>query len=341
MEETRAGKSQKRVAFIVPVHNESAGIEVFHASLAAAADGRADYDVEFIYINDGSTDSTFELLRALRLSEPRITILDFAKNFGQQAAITAGLDFAHDLGVDAVCIMDSDGQDPPPVAMGMLARWEEGIDVVYGQRASRDEGWFHRKRSGVFYWLLSKVSDTTIPRNTADFRVVDRKVLDVVVRYREHNRFMRGIISDSGFNQEPYLFHRPERQLGETNYSVKGLMKIALDAMLGFSTFPLRAITKFGLMVSAISMLYAVILIGRKLVDPDFSIEGWVFLTSVVLLLGGLQMVMIGVVGTYVGRTYVETLNRPLYTIRSVSRTGKPTEAEEERRFLRELKRDD
>lgn len=313
----------KKIAFILPFYNESAVIEMFHVELAKEVDKRSDLEVEFIYVNDGSSDDGYEKVLSLRESDPRITVINFSKNYGHEVANTAGLDMAHETEADAVIIMDTDLQDPPEVAMGMVKLWEEGIDVIYGQRRKRhNESKFSRFRARGFYWLLTKLAETEIPPNTSDFRVLDKRVVASVVQYRESDRFLRGIISHVGFTQEPYLFDRADRAAGETHYNFGSLFKLAKTAIFGFSTYPLKAITRIGAFVSLLSVLYGFFAIGQKIVNPNTVLPGWTFMLVAMLFLGGLQMVMLGIMGHYVGSTYQEVLRRPLYIVESVARNA-------------------
>ena len=314
----------KRVAFVLPYYNEREVLPLFHEALLRATETRPDLTYEFIYVNDGSTDGSEELALELRAADPRVTVLTFAKNYGHELAATAGLDVAHASGADACVLMDTDMQDPPSVAMDMLARWEEGVDVVYGQRRTREDTFFKKRSAAAFYWLLTKLSETEIPPNTSNFRVMDRRVLTAVVKYREQDRFLRGIVSHVGFNQEPHFFDRPERPAGETHYTMRHMVKLGLAAIFGFSTYPLRLITRLGAIVSFLAVLYGLFAIGQKIFFPQLVLPGWTFIIVAMMFLGGMQMLMLGIIGHYVGKTYGEVLDRPLYIVSSLARTGEP-----------------
>lgn len=314
----------KRVAFVLPFYNEEEVLPLFHQALIKATKTRPDFTYEFIYVNDGSKDSSPLKVLELREEDSRVTLLNFAKNYGHELAATAGLDFAHETSADAIVLMDTDLQDPPEVAMAMLERWEQGVDVVYGQRRTRNDTAFKKRSAAAFYWLLTKLSETEIPPNTSNFRVLDRRALSAVVQYREQDRFLRGIVSHVGFNQEPYLFDRPERAAGETHYTMRHMINLANTAIFGFSTWPLRAITHLGAAMALLSLLYGVIAIVQRFVVPELVLPGWTFIIVAMMFLGGVQMCMLGVIGNYVGRTYVETLKRPLYIMESIARTGEP-----------------
>ena len=309
-----------RIAYVLPVYNEACGLAAFHATLLAAVAERPDLEYEFVYVDDGSGDDSLEQLLAMRAADPRVTVLALARNFGHQVAVTAGLDAAHAAGADAVIVMDTDLQDPPAVSLALLQRWEAGADVVYAQRRTRRDTAFKRGTAAGFYWLLDKMADTPIPRNTGDFRLMDRRVVSEVVKYREHNRFLRGIVAQVGFRQEAYLFDRDERYAGSSKYPLKTMMKLAADGIMGFSTQPLRLITHLGLAISALAVVGVIYVLGVRIFDPGEAVPGWAFLAVGMFFLGGVQLIVLGVIGSYVGRTYVEVLDRPLYAVSMVAR---------------------
>lgn len=309
----------KHVAYILPVYNEADGIETFHRELVAATTARPDLQFEFVYVNDGSRDGSIEHLLAMRAQDSRVTVLSFARNFGHQIAVTAGLDYAHEACADAVVIMDTDLQDPPAVSLQMVERWESGAEVVYAQRRTRKDTFFKKATAGAFYYLLDRMAETHIPQNVGDFRLIDKRALDVVVQYREHNRFLRGIVANIGFTQEALLFDRDARFAGESKYPLSKMLRLAADGILGFSTFPLKAISRVGITISVLSVLAGLYAIAVRLLFPAHAVAGWAFLGVGMFFLGGIQLIMIGVIGSYVGRTYVEVLNRPLYSLALVA----------------------
>lgn len=315
-----APHARETVAFVLPVYNEEQSVPAFYEELARVFPDDESTSHEFIFINDGSRDTSLEILTELRRRDPRVTIVNLARNFGQQTAMTAGLDLAHESGADAVVIMDTDLQDPPTVAQEMLERRADGVDVVYGQRRTRQDTLFKRATASGFYWLLQKISESDIPRNTGDFRVIDKKVLREVVRYREHDRFLRGIVAQVGFRQEAHLFDRDSRYAGSTKWPVRKLLRLAATGLFGFSTLPLKLITQLGSAISVLSLLYGVFIVVRKIVDPGYAVPGWAFTTAALLFFSGVQLLSLGIIGAYVGRTYLEVLDRPLYSIESVSR---------------------
>jgi dolichol-phosphate mannosyltransferase len=310
----------RRVAFVLPVFNEAESIAMFHATLVSSTERRDDLHFEFIYVDDGSADGSLDQLLGLREKDARVTVLSLARNFGHQLAVTAGIDAAYAAQADAVVVMDTDLQDPPAVSLELLERWDAGADVVYAQRRSRQDSRFKRSTAAGFYWLLDKMAETPIPRNVGDFRLMDRRVVAEVVKYREHNRFLRGIVAQVGFRQEAVLFDRDERYAGESKYPLRRMLRLAGDGVFGFSTQPLKLISHLGLLISAASLLGILYVLGVRFLDPDDSVPGWAFLAVAMFFLGGVQLIVLGVIGSYVGRTYVEVLDRPLYSVALAAR---------------------
>jgi polyisoprenyl-phosphate glycosyltransferase len=300
------------------VHDEEDGLRTFHDALVTATDTRPDLDFEFVYVDDGSRDSSLDLLLALREADDRVTVISLARNFGHQIAVTAGLDAA--AGRDAVIIMDTDLQDPPEVALRLIESWESGVDVAYAQRRTRRDPAFKRGTAYAFYWLLTRLASVDIPRNVGDFRLMDRKVVAEVIRYREHDRFLRGIVSHVGFRQEAVPFDRDPRHAGNSSYPLRTMLKLAADGILGFSTFPLRLISRLGLLISFLSVIGALFVIYVRVFEPSKAVPGWAFIAVGMFLLSGLQLLMMGVIGSYLGRVYVETQDRPLYALAMVAR---------------------
>lgn len=310
------------VAYVLPVHNEADGLPAFHDALIAATDARPDLDFEFVYVDDGSRDASLDLVLELRRSDPRVTVVSLARNFGHQIAVTAGLDAAAER--DAVVVMDTDLQDPPEVSLRLIETWESGVDVAYAQRRTRRDSRFKRGTAYVFYWLLTRLASVDIPRNVGDFRLMDHRVVAEVNRYREHDRFLRGIVAHVGFRQEAVPFDRDPRYAGSSSYPLRTMLKLAADGILGFSTFPLRLISRVGMLISLLSLLGALFVVYVRLFMPDKAVPGWAFITVGMFLLGGIQLLMMGVIGSYLGRVYVETQDRPLYSVALVARGSGP-----------------
>lgn len=308
--------ARRTISYVFPVHNEAGNLELLHERITAAVLGEsATYDVEMVFVDDGSRDGSLAILHSLADRDPRVVVVELARNYGHQMAVTAGIDLA--VG-DAIIIMDSDLQDPPEVSLELIRRWEAGADVVYAQRRSRRDSAFKRATASAFYWTLSKLASIDIPRDTGDFRLVSRQVADELGRYREHHRFMRGLVSYVGFRQEAVQFDRDARHSGTTSYPLRTMMRFASDGILGFSTVPLRLISRTGVAVSALSFLGLLYVLGVKVFSPTTSVPGWAFLAVGIFFLGGIQLLMLGVLGAYVGRIYTEVQNRPLYGIRRV-----------------------
>jgi glycosyltransferase involved in cell wall biosynthesis len=305
--------AKRKIALVFPIFNEEGNIgPLYDAVIRTTSPLLAEYDLELVFVDDGSRDTSLEKLIALRNEDARVTVLSLSRNFGHQMAVTAGLDHAE---ADAVIIMDSDLQDPPRVALELVARWEAGADVVYAQRRSRKDSPFKRLTAHTFYWTLAKLASIDIPRNTGDFRLLDHRVVVELRKYREHHRFLRGMVAHLGFRQEAVLFDRDARLSGSSGYPLRKMIQFALDGILGFSTVPLQLISRMGLVLSGFAFLGVLYVIGVKLFVPSQAVPGWAFVTVAMFLMGGIQLVMLGVLGSYVGRTYVETQRRPLYAL--------------------------
>ena len=308
----------RKIAYVLPVYNESANIGAFHDALSRAVDTRPDLAFEFIYVNDGSRDGSRDSLLDLRSRDDRVTVISLSRNFGHQIAVTAGLDVATDA--DAVIVMDTDLQDPPSVSIEMISMWENGVDVVFAQRRTRKDTFFKRSSAWAFYWVLDRMASVEIPRNVGDFRLMDARVVAEVGRYREQNRFLRGIVANVGFRQEALLFDRDSRHAGESGYPLAKMLRFAADGILGFSVAPLQWISRLGFFISFLSVMLAGYVLMVRIFVPDQSVPGWAFLGVGMFLLSGLQLIMMGVIGSYLGRVYVETQHRPLYSLELTAR---------------------
>lgn len=303
----------KKISYIFPIYNESGNIPLLHKTLDTLLKEReSDYVFELIFINDGSKDDSLELLKDLAKKDRRITVINFARNFGHQIAVTAGLDYASG---DAVIIMDSDMQDPPRVSFSLIDKWLEGNQVVYAQRRTRKDSAFKRATAYIFYWLLQKLSTIDIPRNTGDFRLLDRKVVDQLKQFKEHDRFLRGMVSFVGFKQAAVEFDRDERHAGETGYPLRKMIRFAVDGIFGFSTAPLTFISTVGYVIAALSVVGIIYVLIMKIFFASYVVSGWTFLAISIFFLGGVQLIMLGIIGGYIARIYTESLNRPLYIV--------------------------
>jgi dolichol-phosphate mannosyltransferase len=244
----QAAGERRSIAYVFPVCNEAKTVELLHRAVCRVTQALADrYRFTFIYVDDGSQDDSAGRLQALADVDHRVTVVELARNFGHQAAITAGLDLAD---ADAVIIMDSDLQDPPRVSLDLIAKWQQGYEVVYAQRRSRVDPTFKKVTASAFYWVLHQIASVDIPRDTGDFRLLDRKVVE---EFRERDRFLRGLVSYIGFRQTGVLFDRDERHAGRTGYPLNMMLRLAADGLLGFSTAPLKLISRLGYGISLLS----------------------------------------------------------------------------------------
>jgi glycosyltransferase involved in cell wall biosynthesis len=304
---------RRRVAYLLPVYNEAEGIVAFHRALQEAATSlEAEHDVQFVYVDDGSRDDSVAQLIALREEDPRVVVIGLSRNFGHQKAVTAALDA---VDADAVVVMDTDLQDPPAVSLELVERWRAGADVVYAQRRTRNDTWFKRTTADLFYRVLARTSSIEIPRNTGDYRLIDRRVVEELRRYREQNRFLRGLTSYVGFRQEAVLYDRDARYAGKSGYPLRKMVRFAGDGIFGFSTAPLVLISRIGFLFSALSLVGILYALGVRVLTPERAVPGWAFLAIVLLLVGGIQITMLGILGSYLGRVYTEVQRRPLYAV--------------------------
>jgi dolichol-phosphate mannosyltransferase len=294
-----------------PVYNEAGGIGAFHARLLSALRGLG-VAYEIIYVNDGSKDSTLETLRAFAAEDPRVKVLSFSRNFGHQLAITAGMD--HAAG-DACVVIDTDGQDPPELIPKLYASWREGHEVVYAVRTRRKgETFFKKATAALFYRLMRRITHVDIPLDAGDFRLVDRRVLNVLGDMREANRFMRGLTCWTGFRQAKVEYPRDRRLSGTTNYPLWKMVRFAVDGITAFSHAPLRWVTFCGLGAFGVSVVIAFWVIYVRLFN-DQAVRGWTSLAVMVLFMGGANLIAMGVIGEYLARIFDEVKRRPLYVV--------------------------
>ena len=299
-------------SIVIPVFNEEAVLPVLLHRLDLLLD-RLDAPAEAIFVDDGSTDCTSIVLEAKAKQDPRYRYIGLSRNFGHQVAITAGMDAAQGA---AIIVMDADLQDPPEVVDQMIAKWKEGFDVVYARRLSRaGESRFKLATANLFYKFLGRISSVFIPPNVGDFRLINRKVLDALRQMPEQDRFVRGMIAWLGFRQTEVAFHRLERVAGETKYPLWRMARLAVTAALGFSDAPLRLAIWCGLAVSGFALLYGSYVLVLWLSHDSHLVAGWSSTIIVVSFLCGINMLMTGIVGLYVGRIHAEVKRRPLYVV--------------------------
>ncbi|MFA5683182.1 MAG: glycosyltransferase family 2 protein [Lysobacteraceae bacterium] len=299
------------LAVVAPAYNEAEGLAAFHARLAAVLDG-LDLACRVIYVDDGSRDATWQVMRDLAAADPRVVALRLSRNFGKELALTAGLDAAD---ADAVMVIDADLQDPPELIPEFVARWRDGFDVVYGTRLAREgETWLKRATAAMFYRLMGRLSATPIPRDTGDFRLMSRRAVSALRGLRERHRFMKGLFAWVGFRQTALPYRRAPRQVGHSKFNYWRLWNFALEGITSFSTVPLRLATYVGLITATLAFSYGVWIMAKTLLWGD-PVAGYPSLMSVMLFLGGMQLVALGIIGEYLGRLYDEVKQRPLYLI--------------------------
>lgn len=305
------------LSVVVPVYFEEAVIEAFYArTCEALAPLQPEFELELVFVNDGSTDRSLEILLALRERDPRVKVLHFSRNFGHQIAVTAGLD--HAAG-DVVVVIDADLQDPPEVILQMLDKWREGCKVVYGVRAERrGESLFKRATAKLFYRLLGKLSDVRIPLDAGDFRLLDRVVVEGLRRMPEESRYLRGMVSWLGYRQCGIPYVRDPRYAGETKYTLTKMLRFAFNGITSFSEKPLVLAGWMGVFATLMGFLYLLYIVAGKLMQPESVVSGWASMIGVVIFFGGVQLLFLGVLGQYVGRVYREVKRRPLYVLEDV-----------------------
>ena len=308
--------SEKRplLSVVAPFYYSTPTIAEFYKRLKAVMVSlEPDLDHELVFVNDGSADETLPMLRELADRDGHVRVVDLSRNFGHQIAITAGIDRARG---DVVVVIDDDLQDPPEVVAEMVAKWREGYKVVYGVRTKRKgESAFKIHTARLFYRLLGRMSETEIPLDTGDFRLMDRQVVDALRSMREESRYVRGMVAWIGFKQTGLPYERDVRFAGETHYPLSRMLDLALNGILSFSSKPLQLSTRFGFLVTFVALLAAIWVIVGKTLNPASVAAGWPSVFIAVLFMGGVQLISIGVLGSYLGRVFYETKRRPLYFI--------------------------
>ena len=304
----------KKISLIIPMYYEEEVVEQCYNRVKTVLDGLDNYDYEIICINDGSKDKTLEILESLAKNDDKLKVISFSINFGHQAAVTAWL---RNVTGDAIVIIDADLQDPPELIPDMLKLWEQGNEVIYGKRKTREgESHFKLFTAKMFYKILNSLSDVEIPKDTGDFRLVDRKVVDTINKLPEHNKFLRGLFSWVGYNQKEFDYERQERFAGKTKYPLKKMLKLAADGIISFSTKPLKILGMVGIFCVIISVL----LIIYALVSYFFKLNqlsaGWTSIMIAVTFFAGVQLISIWILSEYIARIYDESRGRPEYIIK-------------------------
>jgi len=314
---TSSPRKLQKLCIVIPGLNEAENLPLLYSELIEVL-GKSTWELEIIFVDDGSSDATLKTCIQLHEKDPRFQYVSLSRNFGHQRALTAGLDMASG---DAVVIMDADLQDPPEVVLEMIQLWQQGVDVVYGQRKSREgEGAFKKITAKIFYRLLRALSGTRIPEDTGDFRLMDHRVVVELRKLREQSRFIRGLVSWLGFEQKPVFYDRKPRHAGTTKYPLLRMIRFAWDGIATFSAMPLRIATLLGTLFSLLAFAMIVYYVICKIFFNDDFVRGWASLMVAILSVGGAQLLVVGIVGEYLAKAFEELKERPLYIVRESSR---------------------
>ena len=303
------------ITLVVPAYNEQKVLPDFHARSSKVLNDLP-IEYEILYINDGSQDKTVDVIKELREKDEHVSVVDLSRNFGKEIALTAGLDHAKG---DAVIVIDADLQDPPELIPQLVSKWQEGYDVVYAKRIAREgETWFKKMTSYLFYRFIQRLSSVHIPEDVGDYRLISRRALDALLALRERHRFMKGLFAWVGFPQVAVPYHRGPRAAGETKWNYWKLWNFALEGITSFTTKPLKLASYLGLCIAFLSFIFGSYIIYDKLVHGN-PVPGYPSLMVVILFIGGLQFIILGIMGEYLARTFSETKNRPLYLVKEYS----------------------
>lgn len=310
----------KTITIIIPCYNEALSIPLLYAELCKMSDKEPDYNWEYLFINDGSNDTTISELEKLHCEDERCNYVDLSRNYGKEVALLAGFDYAKG---DCAVIMDSDLQHPPHVVHEMLRKWEEGYDDVYARRITRGkESWLRKRLSLAYYHLLSKSTRMDVLPNVGDFRLLDRRCIDALCQMREQSRYTKGMYCYIGFKKTYVDFETQDRVAGQSTMNYSMLFKLAMEGITTYTTSPLQWATRIGIVVSAVSFIYALWVIIKTLVWGD-PVAGFPTLMIAILFLGGVQLLSLGIIGEYLGRVFNETKNRPVYFVKSFNGDNK------------------
>jgi glycosyltransferase involved in cell wall biosynthesis len=302
----------QRLTVVIAARNESESLPVLHPRIGAVLARLDGVDGRMLYVDDGSTDSTWEVMQRLARQDPRVSLLRLSRNFGKELALTAGLDQVEN---GAALILDADGQDPPELIPQFVAKWREGYDDVHGTRIQREgESWLKRTTASSFYRVIGRLSKTPIPADTGDFRLLSPRALQALGQLRERHRFMKGLFGWVGFNQAAIPYRREARLAGSSKFGLWKLWNFALEGITSFSTAPLRAATYLGLATAAVAFVFAIWIVLKAALYGD-RVAGWPTMMVVILFLGGIQLIALGLIGEYLGRLYDEAKQRPLYLV--------------------------
>lgn len=304
---------KKLLSIVCPAYNEEDGLEQFYERVIRETED-LNLDLEIVYVNDGSSDGTIDVMLTQYSNDKRISIIDLSRNFGKEIALTAGLDYASG---DAIVIIDTDLQDPPELIKDFVKHWRDGFDVVSAKRISREgESVLKKLTSYIYYRLLFLVSDINIPKDTGDFRLLDRKALNALLELREKHRYMKGLFAWVGFKQKEIEYQREARLKGKTKWNYLSLLNLAFDGLTSFSVLPLRLASIAGILAAMIAFLYGVFITIKTLIFGD-PVAGYASLVVIITFIGGIQLLALGIIGEYLGRIFNETKNRPLYIVKN------------------------
>ena len=306
--------SMHNISVVIPVFNEEDSLPELFKRLSSLNDSRPDdYQFEFVLVNDGSSDNSLNLILNQVEKHSSFKVLSFSRNFGHQAALLAGITYAKG---DAVVAMDADLQDPPEIIHELIAQWENGSDVVYAERRQRNgESIFKKASAAMFYGLIDWLSETDLPRNVGDFRLMDRRIVNLLIELPEKSLYLRGLVAWVGFKQTSVLYDRDSRYAGETKYSLNKMVNLATDALISFSERPLRIVTRLGFLVTMAAFLLLGFFLVTYIWGSDNQVHGWLSMIFAVLFLGGIQLICLGIVGEYISRIYRESKGRPLFIV--------------------------
>ena len=304
----------KKISVLIPCHNEEKSLPLLYPELVKLMDSTPNYQWELMFVNDGSTDGTLELLRQLRQQDQRVNFVDLSRNFGKEAAMLAGFDYVTG---DCMVIIDADLQDPPELIPEMIKWWEQGYEDVYAKRKTRGrESWLRKRLSLMFYRLLQSSSRFDVLQNVGDFRLLDRSCINALRQMRESERYTKGMYSWIGFKKKEIVFDRGDRVAGTSSWSFRQLFSLAIDGITSFTSLPLRISTVVGFIVSMLAFIYMIYIFIKALIWGD-PVQGYPSLVILLLFLGGIQLLSLGIIGEYIGRIYNETKNRPDYIVRN------------------------
>lgn len=316
-------EKKKLITILVPAYNEQEVLHLLYDRLVKLMNENTGYDFEILLVNDGSKDKTFEIMQELREKDKRFCYLNLSRNFGKETAMIAGLDYCNG---DAVVIIDADLQDPPELIPEMIKYWEEGYDDVYAKRKSREgETWLKKFTSKMYYKVLQGFTRIEIQKDTGDFRLLDRRCVEALKSMRENQRYTKGLFSIIGYNKKEILYDRAPRAAGQTKWNYGKLIDLSIDGITSFTTSPLRWAAILGIMISGVAFIYMIYIIIKTLAT-GIDVPGYASLMVVILFLGGIQLIFLGIIGEYLGRTFNESKHRPLYFIERYNETKETNE---------------